>query len=54
MFISGFLILNRIMEVAYATISTNMVEITQVKHAMIKVFKNHCGNCDTESGWNSF
>ena len=50
MFISGFLILNRITEVAYATISTNMVEIAQVKHAMIKVFRNHCGNCATESG----
>ena len=39
MFISGFLILNLITDVAYATISTNIVEITHVKHAMINVFR---------------
>ena len=48
-FMSGFLALNLPNEVAYATISVNMVEITQLAQAILRVFKNHIGNWFTES-----
>ena len=48
-FISVFLPLKRIQDVAYATMSTKAVEIIHVKQAMINVFQNHCGNWATES-----
>ena len=42
-FINGFLILKRILDIQYETESTKMVEIIQVQIAMINVFKNICG-----------
>lgn len=48
-FISGLRALKRMQLMAYATISTNMLEIMQVKIAMVNVFINHCGNWFTLS-----
>ena len=39
-FIKGLRILKRIQDVAYATISTKALEITQLQQATIKVFLN--------------
>ena len=53
MFISGLRALKRIHDIAYATISTNSVEMTQVKQATMNVLSIHCGNWLTESGESS-
>ena len=42
-FINGFLILKRILDIQYATESTKMVEMMQVKIAITKVFINIFG-----------
>ena len=42
-FINGFLILKRILDILYATESTNIVEMIQVKIAITKVFMNILG-----------
>lgn len=51
-FIKGLRILKRIQDVAYATISTKALEITQLQQATIKVFLNQLGNCATLSAEN--
>ena len=53
MFIMGLRALKRIHDMAYATISTNMVEMTHVKHATMNVLSIHRGNWLTESGTRS-
>ena len=42
-FINGFLILKRILDIQYETESTKMVEMIQVKIAIINVFMNILG-----------
>ena len=42
-FINGFLILKRILDIQYETESTKMVEMIQVKIAIISVFMNILG-----------
>ena len=42
-FINGFLILKRILDIQYETESTKMVEMIQVKIAIINVFMNIFG-----------